>query len=78
MNISIEQFSELFNHEKIVGVKYTAQLLLTRTYRKAFHNQVILSGFEDEMLVQTTISGVDGAIGSTYNVNGSRAQKSST
>ncbi len=24
VNISIEQFSELFNHEKIVGVKYTA------------------------------------------------------
>ncbi len=27
------------------------------------------------MLVQATISGVDGAIGSTYNVNGRRARK---
>ncbi len=33
VNISIEQFSELFNHEKIVGVKYySAELLPTRTY----------------------------------------------
>ncbi len=75
VNISIEQFSELFNHEKIVGVKYTApNFFLLERIRKAFPDKLILSGF-DEMLVQATISGVDGAIGSTYNVNGRRARK---
>ena len=65
VNISIEQFGELFNHEKVVGVKYTApNLFLLERIRKAFPNKLILSGF-DEMLVQATISGVDGAIGST-------------
>ena len=63
---------------KIVGVKYTApNFFLLERIRKAFPDKLILSGF-DEMLVQATISGVDGAIGSTYNVNGRRARKSST
>ncbi len=47
---------------------------LLERIRKAFPDKLILSGF-DEMLVQTTTSGVDGAIGSTYNVNGRRARK---
>ncbi|UDI77226.1 N-acetylneuraminate lyase [Staphylococcus taiwanensis] len=75
VNISIEQFGELFNHEKVVGVKYTApNFFLLERIRKAFPNKLILSGF-DEMLVQATISVVDGAIGSTYNVNGRRARQ---
>ena len=75
VNISIEQFGELFNHEKVVGVKYTApNFFLLERIRKAFPNKLILSGF-DEMLVQATISGVDGAIGSTYNVNGRRVRQ---
>ena len=60
---------------KVVGVKYTApNFFLLERIRKAFPNKLILSGF-DEMLVQATISGVDGAIGSTYNVNGRRARQ---
>lgn len=75
VNISIEQFGELFNHEKIIGVKYTApNFFLLERIRKAFPNKLILSGF-DEMLVQAAVSGVDGAIGSTYNVNGVRARQ---
>ncbi|RIL73294.1 N-acetylneuraminate lyase [Staphylococcus devriesei] len=75
VNISIEQFGELFNHEKVVGVKYTApNFFLLERIRKAYPDKLILSGF-DEMLVQATISGVDGAIGSTYNVNGRRARQ---
>lgn len=75
VNISIEQFGELFNHEKIVGVKYTApNFFLLERIRKAYPDKLILSGF-DEMLVQAAISGVDGAIGSTYNVNGVRARQ---
>ncbi|WMM14993.1 N-acetylneuraminate lyase [Staphylococcus saprophyticus] len=75
VNISIEQFGELFNHEKIIGVKYTApNFFLLERIRKAFPDKLILSGF-DEMLVQAAASGVDGAIGSTYNVNGVRARQ---
>ncbi|PTI59371.1 N-acetylneuraminate lyase [Staphylococcus xylosus] len=75
VNISIEQFAELFNHEKVIGVKYTApNFFLLERIRKAFPDKLILSGF-DEMLVQAAISGVDGAIGSTYNVNGKRARQ---
>ena len=47
---------------------------LLERIRKAFPNKLILSGF-DEMLVQAAISGVDGAIGSTYNINGKRARQ---
>lgn len=75
VNISINQFKELFNNEKIVGVKYTApNFFLLERIRKAFPDKLILSGF-DEMLVQAVISRVDGAIGSTYNVNGRRARQ---
>ncbi|UBV35120.1 N-acetylneuraminate lyase [Staphylococcus xylosus] len=75
VNISIEQFAKLFNHEQVIGVKYTApNFFLLERIRKAFPDKLILSGF-DEMLVQAAISGVDGAIGSTYNVNGKRARQ---
>ncbi|WP_394523881.1 N-acetylneuraminate lyase [Staphylococcus xylosus] len=75
VNISIEQFAELFNHEQVIGVKYTApNFFLLERIRKAFPDKLILSGF-DEMLVQAAISGVDGSIGSTYNVNGKRARQ---
>lgn len=75
VNISINQFEELFDNEKIVGVKYTApNFFLLERIRKAFPDKLILSGF-DEMLVQAVISGVDGAIGSTYNVNGRRVRQ---
>ena len=59
----------------MVGVKYTApNFFLLERIRKAYPDKLILSGF-DEMLVQAAISGVDGAIGSTYNVNGRRARQ---
>lgn len=61
--------------KKVIGVKYTApNFFLLERIRNAFPNKLILSGF-DEMLVQAVISGVDGAIGSTYNVNGKRARQ---
>ncbi|QLK86655.1 N-acetylneuraminate lyase [Staphylococcus sp. 17KM0847] len=74
VNISIQQFKELFDNPNIIGVKYTApDFYLLERLRKAFPDKLIFSGF-DEMLVQAAISGVDGAIGSTYNINGIRAR----
>ena len=70
VKISLDQFAELLDNEKVIGVKYTAaDFYQLERFRKRFPNKLIWSGF-DEMLVQAVVTGVDGAIGSTYNVNG--------
>lgn len=75
VNLSIQQFDELFENEKILGIKYTAaDFYLLERIKKTFPDKLILSGF-DEMLIQAAVSGVDGAIGSTYNINGRRARQ---
>jgi len=75
VDMSIEQFDTLFANEKIIGVKYTAaDFFLLERLRNRFPDKLIYSGF-DEMLIQAAVSGVDGAIGSTYNVNGKRARE---
>lgn len=75
ININVEQFGELFANEKIIGVKFTAaDFYLLERLRKAYPEVLIYSGF-DEMLLPAVVNKVDGAIGSTYNVNGIRARK---
>ena len=75
VNISLSQFAELFENEKIIGVKFTAgDFYLLERVRRTFPNKLIFAGF-DEMLLPATVLGVDGAIGSTYNVNGIRAKQ---
>ena len=75
VKISLDQFAELLENEKVIGVKYTAaDFYQLERFRRRFPDKLIWSGF-DEMLVQAAISGVDGAIGSTYNVNGKTSKK---
>ncbi len=75
VNITNEQFDELFTHDKIIGVKYTApDFFLLERLRHTYPDKLIFSGF-DEMLIQAAVTGVDGAIGSTYNINGKRARQ---
>lgn len=75
VNISVEQFGELFQNEKIIGVKFTAaDFYLLERLRKAYPNHLIYAGF-DEMMLPATVLNVDGAIGSTFNVNGVRARQ---
>src|SRR5690625_204128 len=75
VTIDMSQFDELFQNEKIIGVKYTDGNFFTlERLRKRFPDKLIFSGF-DEMLIYGLISGVDGAIGSTFNVNGKRAKE---
>ncbi|MGX7069133.1 N-acetylneuraminate lyase [Gemella bergeri] len=75
VKISLDQFAELLDNEKVIGVKYTAaDFYQLERFRRRFPNKLIWSGF-DEMLVQAVVSGVDGAIGSTYNVNGKTSRK---
>ena len=75
VNMSLEQFAELFENDKIIGVKFTAaDFYLLERMRKEFPDKLIYAGF-DEMLLPATVLGVDGAIGSTFNINGARAKK---
>src|SRR5699024_2247045 len=75
VNMSLEQFAELFENDKIIGVKFTAaDFYLLERMRKAFPDKLIFAGF-DEMMLPATVLGVDGAIGSTFNVNGVRARQ---
>ena len=75
VSMNMDQFQELFQNEKIIGVKYTdGDFYLLERLRKRFPEKLIYSGF-DEMLIYGAISGVDGAIGSTYNINGQRSRQ---
>lgn len=75
VNMSVEQFGELFENEKIIGVKFTAaDFYLLERLRKAYPEHLIYSGF-DEMFLPAAVLGIDGAIGSTFNVNGIRARE---
>ncbi|MCR8968805.1 N-acetylneuraminate lyase [Facklamia sp. 7083-14-GEN3] len=74
INMGMAEFKELFELKNIIGVKFTAaDFFLLERLRKAFPDVLIYSGF-DEMLYPAAIYHVDGAIGSTYNVNGLRAR----
>ncbi|WP_142825901.1 N-acetylneuraminate lyase [Planococcus soli] len=75
VNMNLEQFGELFENKKIIGVKFTApDFFLLERLRHAFPDKLIYSGF-DEMLLSASVLNVDGAIGSTFNVNGKRAKQ---
>ncbi|MDO4642658.1 MAG: N-acetylneuraminate lyase [Cardiobacteriaceae bacterium] len=75
MDMGLAQFGELFADKRIVGVKFTAaDFYLLERLRYTYPEHLIYSGF-DEMLLPACVNRVDGAIGSTYNVNGIRARK---
>ncbi|MCM3570897.1 N-acetylneuraminate lyase [Neobacillus mesonae] len=75
VSMNLDQFGELFENEKIIGVKFTApDFFLLERLRHAYPEKLIYSGF-DEMLLSASVLNVDGAIGSTFNVNGSRARQ---
>lgn len=74
VNMDIGQFGELFENEKIIGVKFTAgDFFLLERMRKAFPDKLLFAGF-DEMMLPAAVIGIDGAIGSTFNINGVRAR----
>lgn len=75
VSVTLEQFDELFENEKVIGVKYTdGNFFMLERLRKKYPDKLIYSGF-DEMLIYGAISGVDGAIGSTYNIHGKLAKQ---
>lgn len=75
VSMGIEEFKKLFENPKIIGVKFTeGNFFLLERIRHAFPDKLVYSGF-DEMLLSASVLNVDGAIGSTYNINGLRAKE---
>lgn len=75
VNMGVEQFGELYRNPNIIGVKFTAgDFYLLERLKNAYPNHLIWAGF-DEMMLPAVSLGVDGAIGSTFNVNGLRARQ---
>jgi len=75
VNLSLDQFSQLFENEKIIGVKFSnGDFFLMERLRKAYPNHLIYAGL-DEMMLSAAVLDVDGGIGSTYNINGIRAKQ---
>lgn len=75
VNLSTSQFGELFQNKNIIGIKFTAgDFYLLERVRKTFPDHLIYAGF-DEMMLSAGVLGVDGAIGSTFNINGPKAKK---
>ncbi|MFK5675890.1 MULTISPECIES: N-acetylneuraminate lyase [unclassified Ligilactobacillus] len=73
--LSLKQFEELLANPKIVGIKYTNNdFYLLERLRNKFPDKKIYSGF-DEMLLSALVLGVDGCIGSTFNVNTPRVKR---
>jgi N-acetylneuraminate lyase len=75
VNLSLDQFGELFENEKIVGVKFSSgDFFLMERLRKTYPDHLIYAGL-DELMLSAAVLDVDGGIGSTYNVNGIRAKQ---
>nr|WP_191976665.1 N-acetylneuraminate lyase [Secundilactobacillus kimchicus] len=74
VSLSLDQFTKLFENKKIVGVKYTNNdFLLLQRLRAAYPEKKLYFG-TDEMLISALPLGIDGAIGSTFNLNAKRAR----
>lgn len=73
--MGIDEFTQLFSNPKVIGVKFTeGNFFLLERIRSSFPDKLVYSGF-DEMLLSAVALNVDGAIGSTFNINGLRARK---
>nr|AAB42182.1 N-acetylneuraminate lyase [Trichomonas vaginalis] len=75
VSMTADQFGELFENPKIIGVKFTAgDFYLLERVKRAYPDHLIWAGF-DEMMLPACSLGIDGAIGSTFNVNAKRARQ---
>lgn len=75
VDMSLKHFGDLLKNNKVIGVKYTnSDFFLLERLRKMFPEKLIFSGF-DEMLLSASVLGVNGAIGSTFNINAKRAKE---
>lgn len=70
VSISKNDFLELLAYKNIIGIKYTSNnYYLLERIRVECRDAYLYSGF-DETLLSAAVLGIDGAIGSTYNIIG--------
>lgn len=75
VSMTIDQFAQLFENDRVIGVKFTATDYYTMERIKfTFPNKLLYSGF-DECLLPSVATGIDGAIGSTYNFQAKLAKE---
>ncbi len=74
-NISLDEFSYLFENPKVLGVKFTSPDFFTlERIKRRFKDKLLFSGF-DEMTLGALAMGADGSIGSTFNLIGDKVVK---
>ena len=67
VNLSVEQISQFFSDDRIIGLKHTSSdFFALEQFKTNFPGKILFNGF-DEMLLCGLIVGADGGIGSTYN-----------
>lgn len=70
VSLSRKDFLELLSYKNIIGIKYTSNdFYMLERIRVGCKDAYLYSGF-DEILLSAAVLGVDGAIGSTYNIIG--------
>lgn len=75
INISMNDFVELLNMKNVIGVKYSSpDLFMLERLINIKPDSTFLFGV-DEFLMAATTLGIDGAIGSTFNIMGHMAKK---
>lgn len=75
VNLSIDEYKELFSNPKIIGVDFEcSDLKLLERIRRSFPDKKVYSGC-DELLLPALCLGVDGCIESSLNINGERVHK---
>lgn len=75
INISMNDFLELLEMKNVIGVKYSSpDLFMLERLINSKPNSTFLFGV-DEFLMAATTLGIDGAIGSTFNIMGHMAKK---
>lgn len=75
INISMKDFIELLSMKNVIGVKYSSpDLFMLERLINEKPDSTFLFGV-DEFLMAATTLGIDGAIGSTFNIMGHAAKK---
>jgi len=73
--LNLDELTKLLNIERIIGLKFTdSNFFLLERLRSHFPHKLMFCGY-DEMLLSALVLGIDGAIGSTYNVTGHLAKQ---
>lgn len=74
-NLGRDDLLKLFDHENIIGVKYTSNDFYTLERIRVTRDDILIYSGLDEMLLSASVLKTDGAIGSTFNIIGHWAKQ---